>query len=148
MNTTPQAVSEAAISSQPGGLNLGRQFRFALRSLVRDFKAGELRVLALALLVAVASVTAVGFFTDRIGRAVERQAGDVLAADLIATSSFELPEELIDAIDNRSLDSAQHIRFPSVVVNERDESPYRPRQLHWRQVQRHRKQELSGSTDN
>ncbi|MFT5044568.1 MAG: hypothetical protein ACI8UP_001537, partial [Porticoccaceae bacterium] len=37
-------------------LNLGRQFKFALRSLARDFKAGELRVLALALLVAVASV--------------------------------------------------------------------------------------------
>ena len=71
------------MNTSPKSLNLGRQFRFALRSLLRDFKAGELRVLALALLVAVASVTAVGFFTDRIGRAVERQAGDVLAADLM-----------------------------------------------------------------
>lgn len=107
MNTTP---------------NLSRQFKFALRSLVRDFKAGELRVLALALLVAVASVTAVGFFTDRIGRAVERQAGDVLAADLIATSGFEFPDALLAAIDERKLESAQHVRFPSVVVNARDES--------------------------
>ena len=110
------------MNTSPKSLNLGRQFRFALRSLLRDFKAGELRVLALALLVAVASVTAVGFFTDRIGRAVERQAGDVLAADLMATSGFKIPTELLDGIDDRLLDSAQHVRFPSVVVNERDES--------------------------
>ncbi len=103
-------------------MNLTKQLKFAWRSLARDLKAGELRVLALALLVAVASVTAVGFFTDRIGRAVERQAGDVLAADLIATSGFPLPEALFESIDNRPLDSAQHIRFPSVVVNPRDES--------------------------
>ena len=41
-----------------------------------------LPLLVLALLVAVASLTAVGFFTSRIGLAVERQAGEVLAADL------------------------------------------------------------------
>lgn len=99
-----------------------RQLRFAFRSLGRDLRAGELRVLALALLVAVASVTAVGFFTDRIGRAVERQASDVLAADLIATSGFELPAELINDIRQRNLQTATHVRFPSVVINERDES--------------------------
>jgi len=110
-------------ATQAGGmLNIRQQLRFALRSLTRDLKAGELRVLALALLVAVASVTAVGFFTDRIGRAVERQAGDVLAADLLASSGFRLPEPLLENISNRRLDTAQHIRFPSVVVNERDES--------------------------
>ena len=55
---------------------------FVLRSLLRDLKSGELAVLLLALLVAVASLTAVGFFTDRVGRAVTQQAGEVLAADL------------------------------------------------------------------
>lgn len=112
-------MSNALVHTGPG---LIRQVRFALRSLWRDLRAGELRVLALALLVAVASVTAVGFFTDRIGRAVERQAGDVLAADLLATSGFPIPAELIEGIKSRQLETAQHIRFPSVVVNERDES--------------------------
>jgi len=42
-----------------------QQLLFAWRSLGRDVRAGELRVLALALVVAVASVTAVGFFTDQ-----------------------------------------------------------------------------------
>lgn len=102
--------------------SLARQMRFAVRSLWRDLRSGELRVLALALLVAVASVTAVGFFTDRIGRAVERQAGDVLAADLVASSGFKLPQAMIDEIGNTTLETAQHVRFPSVVINERDES--------------------------
>lgn len=110
----------AARGSQAHGL--WRQFRFALRFLRRDLRAGELRVLALALVVAVASVTAVGFFTDRIGRGVERQAADILAADLMASSGFELPAPLLDAIQQRDLQTAQHVRFPSVVVNQRDES--------------------------
>lgn len=99
-----------------------RQVKFALRSLARDLRAGELRVLGLALCVAVASVTAVGFFTDRIGRAVERQAGDVLAADLTASSGFVLPEALVAGVDQLDVVTAQHVRFPTVVINERDES--------------------------
>jgi predicted lysophospholipase L1 biosynthesis ABC-type transport system permease subunit len=63
---------------------------FALRNLLRDLKSGELAVLVLALLVAVASLTAVGFFTSRIGLAVERQAGEVLAADLRLESARRL----------------------------------------------------------
>lgn len=122
-----QAASQGSASfSQSYGSGsfdrFSRQLRFALRSLLRDLRAGELRVLALALLVAVASVTAVGFFTDRIGRAVERQAGDVLAADLVASSGFRIPQELIESVNQFDLQTAQHVRFPSVVINERDES--------------------------
>ncbi len=106
-------------SRAPGWL---RQVKFALRSLARDLRAGELRVLGLALCVAVASVTAVGFFTDRIGRAVERQAGDVLAADLTASSGFVLPEALVAGVGQLDVVTAQHVRFPTVVINERDES--------------------------
>jgi len=127
MNSISSDVLERTSATQHtvtpvGAAGMMRQFRFALRSLVRDLRAGELRVLALALLVAVASVTAVGFFTDRIGRAVERQAGDVLAADLVASSGFRLPASLLGAIDAMDLETAQHVRFPSVVINERDES--------------------------
>ncbi|HEX5648722.1 MAG TPA: hypothetical protein VFX69_03615, partial [Steroidobacteraceae bacterium] len=64
----------------------------ALRNLMRDLRSGELAVLVLALLVAVASLTAVGFFTSRIGRAVEQQAGEVLAADLRLRSARPIDE--------------------------------------------------------
>ncbi|NND92600.1 MAG: FtsX-like permease family protein [Granulosicoccus sp.] len=122
---TSTSARSAAIGHVPHlatGFRGFQQFRFALRSLRRDLRAGELRVLALALVVAVASVTAVGFFTDRIGRAVERQAGDVLAADLQASSGFPLPPELLENVDQRPLQTATYVRFPSVVINSRDES--------------------------
>lgn len=103
-------------------MTLTHQLRFAARAFKRDFKAGELRVLALALIIAVASVTAVGFFTDRIGRAMERQAADVLAADLLATSGLALPESIAEKAKELGLNTANHTRFPSVVINKNDES--------------------------
>jgi len=99
-----------------------QQLGFALKALKRDLRAGELRVLALALVVAVASVTAVGFFTDRVGKAMERQAADVLAADLVASSGFPVADELVNAAKERDLSIAFHTRFPSVVINDDDES--------------------------
>jgi len=103
-------------------MTLSHQLRFAARAFKRDLKAGELRVLALALIVAVASVTAVGFFTDRIGRAMERQAADVLAADLLATSGLALPDGIATQAEEIGLATARHTRFPSVIINKNDES--------------------------
>ncbi len=103
-------------------MTISHQLRFAARAFKRDLKAGELRVLALALIVAVASVTAVGFFTDRIGRAMERQAADVLAADLLATSGLALPDDIETKAEEFGLDTARHTRFPSVIINKDDES--------------------------
>ena len=51
--------------------------------LVRDWRAGELRVLAAALVIAVASVTSVAFFADRVGQALARDAHQLLGADLV-----------------------------------------------------------------
>lgn len=99
-----------------------KQLRLALRAFLRDLKSGEIRVLALALCIAVASVTAVGFFTDRIGRAMERQAADVLAADLRVNAGQPLDPVLQEKAGELGLTSARTAQFPSVVINEEDES--------------------------
>jgi putative ABC transport system permease protein len=88
---------------------------FALRNLLRDLKSGELAILVLALLVAVASLTAVGFFTSRIGLAVEQQAGEVLAADLRLESARPIPEAYDAEAARRGLRSARLESMPSVV---------------------------------
>ncbi len=88
---------------------------FALRNLLRDLKSGELAVLVLALLVAVASLTAVGFFTSRIGLAVERQAGEVLAADLRLESARPIADAYDAEAARRGLRSARIESMPSVV---------------------------------
>jgi len=56
--------------------------RLALRLLGRDWRAGELRVLIAALVLAVASVGTVGFFADRVKRGLSEQANLLLGADL------------------------------------------------------------------
>jgi putative ABC transport system permease protein len=89
----------------------------ALRLLRRDWRAGELRLLITALVIAVASVTSVGFFTDRIERAMQRQATEVLAADLRLDSRQALPAPLLDQARARGLRTAETVSFPSVVLN-------------------------------
>ena len=44
--------------------------RLAWRQLLRDLKAGDIRILIAALMLAVIAVTAVGFITDRADRAL------------------------------------------------------------------------------
>src|SRR5258705_12637076 len=62
--------------------------RMAMRLLRREWRSGELAVLLVSLAVAVAALTGVGFLVDRIGRAVQAQASEVLAAD----AGVESPE--------------------------------------------------------
>ena len=52
----------------------------------RDWRGGELNILAIGLIIAVASITAVGFFTDRIERGLQMQSAELIAADLVITS--------------------------------------------------------------
>ena len=88
--------------------------QFALRSLLRDFRAGELSVLLAAIVLAVASMTAVGFFTDRVGRAVSAQAAESLAADMVVRSTTEISPAYLDRARGLGLAAVNLFGFPSV----------------------------------
>ncbi|MBK9085184.1 MAG: FtsX-like permease family protein [Sterolibacteriaceae bacterium] len=60
--------------------------RLAFRLLLRDLRAGELHILGFALLIAVASLTSVGFFADRLSQALNREANQLLGGDLLMTA--------------------------------------------------------------
>lgn len=92
-----------------------KALRLAILALMRDGKSGELRVLMLALLVAVSALTAVGFFTSRVSLAVDHQAGEVLAADLRLQSRTPLDREYFDAAAEAGLQTAELSNFPSVI---------------------------------
>jgi putative ABC transport system permease protein len=93
-----------------------KALRLGILALVRDGKSGELRVLLLALLVAVSALTAVGFFTSRVSRAVDRQAGEVLAADLRLQSPNVISREYFNLAGKAGLKTAELATFPSVVL--------------------------------
>ena len=75
--------------------------RQSLRMLARDWRAGELRVLAMALVVAVASVTSVAFFADRVSAGLARDAHQLLGADLVLVSDHPWQHEVADEIARR-----------------------------------------------
>ena len=92
-----------------------RALAYAIRSFGRELRSGEVMVLLAAVALAVAALTAVGFLTDRIGRAVARQANEVLAADLRLRSPSPIPGEWRDAAARFGLETAETQSFPSVV---------------------------------
>ncbi len=87
----------------------------AWRLLARDWKSGELTVLGIALVIAVTSLTAVAFLTDRVSHAVELRAAESLAADLRLGSSQPLPERYIKMAEQAGLQTAAVVTMPSVV---------------------------------
>ena len=61
-------------------------FSLSLKLLFRQGRSGALGLLAAGLIVATAALVSVSVFTDRVGRALDRQAGEALAADLAIAS--------------------------------------------------------------
>ncbi len=90
--------------------------RMSWRMLRRDWRAGELRVLSLALIIAVASVTSVGFFTDRVRLALENQANTLLGGDLVIISDKTLPDSLRTEAAGLGMAHSTSVEFPSMVM--------------------------------
>jgi putative ABC transport system permease protein len=103
--------------AQYNGFKLSRAWALSLRMLAREWRSGELGVLLLALTVAVAALTGVGFLVSRISVAVALQASEVLAADIRLTSPQPIGKQAIDEAELRGLKTAANTALLSVVFN-------------------------------
>ncbi|HTQ77792.1 MAG TPA: FtsX-like permease family protein [Burkholderiales bacterium] len=88
----------------------------AWRMLARDWRAGELRVLAAAIVVAVASISSVAFFADRVSRALVRDAHQLLGADLVLVSDHPWAPAVAGEIARRGLQRARAVTFISMAA--------------------------------
>jgi putative ABC transport system permease protein len=86
----------------------------SLRMLARDWRAGELRVLALALVIAVTSVTSVAFFADRVRHALVGEAHQLIGADALVVSDQPIDPAFRDEAVRRGLAVAQSTGFISM----------------------------------
>ncbi len=86
-----------------------------MRMLSREWRSGELGVLLLALTIAVAALTGVGFLVSRISAAVAMQASQVLAADIRLESSQPIAEAYMAAARQDGLQVAGTTGLLSVV---------------------------------
>ncbi len=94
--------------------------RLALRMMLRDSRAGELHLLGLAIVIAVASLTSVGFLADRVGRALDREANQLLGGDLLLRADRPWPARFAEEAHRRGLSSAHTVLFTSMVSTEEE----------------------------
>lgn len=85
------------------------------RMLVRDWRGGELTILVAALVLAVGVVAGISAFTTRLANALEQESHRFLAADLVVSSSREMPVAWPDEAAGLGLASATTLSFPSMV---------------------------------
>ena len=96
-------------------MNFNRLLAQSLRMTLRDWRAGELRLLAAALVVAVAAVTSVGFLVDRIRLGLERDATQLLGADLVLSSDTPIDADSTGRAGQLQL--ARTVTFPSMAIS-------------------------------
>lgn len=88
----------------------------ALRDARRDWRLTDVRLLVLALVVAVTAVTSVSFFTNRVDRAMRSEATALLGADILVQSSRPIPETYSASAQDAGLNTAWVTEFPSVAI--------------------------------
>jgi len=89
-------------------------WQLAWRQMARDFRAGELRLLVVAVTLAVAALSAVGFFADRLNHGLARDARQLLGGDAIVASDQPLPPAFADKARALGLKIASTAAFPSM----------------------------------
>ncbi|HEX7635040.1 MAG TPA: FtsX-like permease family protein [Noviherbaspirillum sp.] len=88
----------------------------SLRMMLRDWRAGELRFLLVALIVAVASLSSVGFFVDRMRAGLNRNANQLLGADLVINADQPVNTAWRAEAQRRGLQLAETVAFPSMAL--------------------------------
>ena len=80
----------------------------------RDARAGELHLLVLALMLAVAAVCAVAFLSDRLDQGLRRDAAQLLGGDAVVASDQPTPAPVRELAQRLNLRSVDTLNFPSM----------------------------------
>jgi putative ABC transport system permease protein len=89
-------------------------WRLGWRTLWRDLRAGELRLLIVAVTLAVAALTAVGFFADRLKGGLVRDARQLIGGDAVMSSDNPTPEALAARAHSLGLSVVGTLGFPTM----------------------------------
>lgn len=89
-------------------------WRLGWRTLWRDVRSGDLRLLIVAVTLAVAALTAVGFFADRLKGGLERDARQLLGGDAVVSSDNPTPPVLLQKAKGLGLQVVGTLGFPTM----------------------------------
>ncbi|WP_251978858.1 ABC transporter permease [Salinicola avicenniae] len=87
----------------------------SLKGLRRDLRAADVRALFLALMLAVAATTMIGFFLDRLERGLTRQAGQLMGGDLVLEQGDPFAESLRTTLRDAGLTLSDQVDLVSMV---------------------------------
>ena len=93
---------------------MNASLRLGWRTLWRDLRAGELRLLIVAVLLAVAALTAVGFFADRLKGGLQRDARQLLGGDAVLASDNPTPPAFVERARALGLQATTNYGFPTM----------------------------------
>ncbi|MCK6414560.1 MAG: FtsX-like permease family protein [Giesbergeria sp.] len=89
-------------------------FALGWRTLLRDWRAGELRLLAVAVTLAVAALTSVAFFADRLNGGLQRDALQILGGDAVVASDNATPAAFVERARALGLQTVTTLGFPTM----------------------------------
>lgn len=89
-------------------------FQLGWSTLLRDLRAGELRLLAVAVTLAVAALTSVAFFADRLQGGLQRDALQILGGDAVVASDNPTPEPIVQRAQVLGLQTVTTLGFPTM----------------------------------
>ncbi len=106
------SVSSGFPSAFPSAFR--QALRLAIDGLRRDWRAGDLRLLAIAVILAVAALAAVGFVADRLNAGLQRDARALLGGDVVLNTDRATPEGAKQQAQALGLRSSVNIGFPTM----------------------------------
>ncbi|MDQ2077321.1 ABC transporter permease [Marinimicrobium sp. ABcell2] len=89
----------------------------ALRLLWRNWRSGEVKLLAVALVLAVAVVSGIAIFADRLDTTLVQQSNAFLGADLIVSGTQPHRQAWSEEAENRGIEQTRVVEFSSMVFS-------------------------------
>ncbi|HUH88040.1 MAG TPA: FtsX-like permease family protein [Pusillimonas sp.] len=87
----------------------------SFRALKRDWRSGELGLLALALVIAVTAVSSVGFLSGRVSAALDRSSAQMLGGDLVLTADEPIGQAVLEQAVQSGLEVSRYQTMSSMV---------------------------------
>ena len=114
----PQPLPKKVMADLQTTPHAASWWRLAWRTLWRDARAGELRLLVFAVALGVASLSSVSFLADRMNAGLLRDAGQLLGGDAVVVSDQPTPNAFIKQAKNLGLETVTTLSFPTMARGE------------------------------
>ena len=120
MNQKVTAIETGEPSTQANNTKTGNakpeqskpsHWQMAWRLLLREWRSGDLNLLASALILAVMTVALTAFIADRLQGGMEQQAAQLMGGDLVLRSPRAVPEEWLQQAEQQQLTVVRTMEF-------------------------------------